>query len=261
MSTTATAIHHSASDGFSAKADQYVRGRPDYPADIVPWLRQRLGLGAGKIVVDLGAGTGKFTTYLLQTGARVIAIEPVRQMRDKLTTAFPDVEAHEGTAEAIPLPDASVDAVACATAFHWFATTAAVREIHRVLKPGGKLGLIWNARDLTVPWVAQIGRIMNVHEGDTPRQSSGAWKQVFPFDGLSPLHEDQFHHAHTGSPEDVIINRARSTSFIAALPADEEAKVVAQLRDLIASEPTLAGKDVVTMPYTTVAFWAEKLGG
>ncbi len=102
MSTTATAIHHSASDGFSAKADQYVRGRPDYPADIVPWLRQRLGLGAGKIVVDLGAGTGKFTTYLLQTGARVIAIEPVRQMRDKLTTAFPDVEAHEGTGGSDP---------------------------------------------------------------------------------------------------------------------------------------------------------------
>lgn len=261
MSTTATTIHHSASDGFAAKADHYVRGRPDYPDNVLSWLRERLDLGAGKTVVDLGAGTGKFTAYLVKTGADVIAIEPVAQMREKLTTALPSVEAHAGTAEAIPLPDASVDAVTCAQAFHWFATPAALKEIHRVLKPGGKLGLIWNVRDESVGWIAQLTRIINQHEGDAPRYASGAWKKVFPFEGLSPLQVDHFQHGHTGTPEDVVINRVRSTSFIAALPADVEAKVVAQLRDLIASEPTLAGKDVVTVPYTTAAFYAEKIGG
>lgn len=253
-------IHHAAAEGFAAKADHYVRGRPDYPDAITGWLQQRLGLSAGQTVVDLGAGTGKFTGYLLKTGARVIAIEPVQQMRRKLTDAFPNVEAHAGTAEAMPLADASVDAVICATAFHWFASAATLKEILRVLKPGGRLGLVWNARDESVPWVAQLDRIMNVHEGDTPRQSSGTWKRVFPFEGLSALREDRFPHGHTGSPEDVIVNRARSTSFIAALPADKEADVVAQIRAMIASEPSLAGKDEVTVPYSTLAFSAEKIG-
>jgi SAM-dependent methyltransferase len=223
-------------------------------------LQQRLDLAPGKTVVDLGAGTGKFTAYLVKTGARVIAIEPVAQMRQKLVEALSMVEAHAGTAEAIPLPDACVDAVTCAQAFHWFASTAALKEIHRVLKPGGKLGLIWNMRDESVGWIAQLTRILNAHQADTPRYASGAWKRVFPFAGLSPLREDYFWHGHTGSPEDVIINRVRSTSFIAALPADEEAKVVTQVRALIASEPSLAAQAVVTVPYTTAAFSSEKTG-
>ena len=116
MTDAANTIHRSASDGFAAKADQYARGRPDYPDDIVGWLCERLGLAAGKVVLDVGAGTGKFTAYLTRTGARVIAVEPVRQMRDKLADALPDVETHPGTADKIPLPDASVDALTCAQA-------------------------------------------------------------------------------------------------------------------------------------------------
>jgi SAM-dependent methyltransferase len=260
MSDPTHSIHHAASKGFSAKAGHYVRGRPDYPGDLVPWLQRRLDLAPGKTVVDLGAGTGKFTACLVKTGARVIAIEPVAQMRQKLVEALPMVEAQAGTAEAIPLPDACVDAVTCAQAFHWFASAAALKEIHRVLKPGGKLGLIWNMRDESVGWIAQLTRILNAHQADTPRFASGAWKRVFPFAGLSPLREDHFSHSHTGSPEDVIINRVRSTSFIAALPADAEAKVIAQVQALIASEPSLAASAVVTVPYTTAAFSSEKIG-
>ncbi|MGO4716938.1 class I SAM-dependent methyltransferase [Bradyrhizobium sp. 2TAF24] len=253
-------IHHAAKEGFAAKADHYVRGRPDYPTAIAPWLTERLGLRGGTTVLDLGAGTGKFTAYLAKTGARVIAIEPVAEMRRKLTQALPDVDARAGTAEAIPLPDASVDAVTCAQAFHWFATPAALDEIRRVLKPGGRLGLIWNVRDESVPWIAALTRIINQHEGDAPRYASGAWRRVFPHAGFGPMHEDIFRHGHTGTPEDVVINRVRSTSFIAALPAEEEAKVVAQLRALIAAEPSLAGKDEVTVPYSTSAFSTEKIG-
>lgn len=260
MTDTAHPIHRAASDGFAAKADHYARGRPDYPVEIVTWLGERLGLGAGKTVLDVGAGTGKFTTYLVQTGAHVIAVEPVRQMRDKLKSALPGVETHPGTAEKIPLPDASIDALTCAQAFHWFAGHAALAEFHRVLKPRGKLALIWNVRDESVPWIAVLTRIITPHEGDTPRYYTGAWKRAFPFDGFGPLREDRFQHGHTGSPEDVIINRVRSTSFIAALPADEEARVVAQLHALIASEPALNGKVEVTVPYATSAFWAKKVG-
>lgn len=253
-------IHRAAAEGYAVKADQYVRGRPDYPEAIDAWLRDSLGLRAGRMALDLGAGTGKFTVRLARTGARIIAVEPVAAMREKLAAALPAVDVRAGSADTIPAPDASVDAVVCAQAFHWFATPIALDEIWRVLKPGGRLGLVWNSRDASVPWVAELNRIVDAHEGDAPRYASGAWRRVFPHDGFGPLYEETFRHAHTGSPEDVIINRVRSTSFIAALPADEEAKVVAQLHALIAAEPSLAGKDEVTVPYTTSAFWAEKIG-
>ncbi len=256
---TVNSIHRSASQGFAAKADSYARGRPDYPDAIVDWLRQRLGLKPGRSAVDLGAGTGKFTRYLLQTGAHVIAVEPVKEMRAKIVATWPEVETHEGTATAIPLPDSSVDAVICAQAFHWFATADALAEIRRVLTPHGRLGLIWNVRDESITWIAALTRIIAPYEGDAPRFARGTWRNAFPFPGFSDLREDHFAHAHSGSPEDVIVNRIRSTSFIAALPPDEEAKVVAKLCALIAATPELAGKDVVSMPYSTVAYWTEKI--
>lgn len=258
MNSTTT-IHRFAAEGFSAKAESYVRGRPNYPDAIVGWLHDRLRLDPDKTVVDLGAGTGKFTAYLIRTGARVIAVEPVNEMRTKIEQTLTTVEALDGTATAIPLPDDSVDALTCAQAFHWFATRETLAEIHRVLKPGGKLGLIWNVRDESVDWVAKMTEIITPYEGDTPRFAKGTWREAFPFDGLTALREDRFPHHHTGSPEDVIIDRIRSTSFIAALPADEEARVVGKLRTLIAATPALAGRDVISMPYSTAAYWMEKV--
>src|ERR1700743_692309 len=107
MNGTTDTVHRAAANGFAAKAEAYTRGRPDYPDDILGWLRESLELGPGKVVVDLGAGAGKFTAYLRQPGARVTAVEPVAEMRQKLSASLPDVEALEGTAQAIPLPDAS----------------------------------------------------------------------------------------------------------------------------------------------------------
>ena len=260
MKHAETAVHHAAADGYPVAADSYVKGRPDYPPEITAWLRERVGLRSGVTVVDLGAGTGKFTPQLLQTGAKVVAIEPVAQMRGKLSTALPQVEALAGSAEAMPLPDASVDAVVCAQSFHWFATHDALAEIHRVLKPGGRLGLVWNMRDGRVDWVAKLDAIVSRAEGDTPRYCTGAWRQAFPFAGFGPLHESHFSIGHTGSAEDVILNRVRSISFIATLPADERARIDGELEALIAAEPTLSGRAVVTMPYETAAFCAVKTG-
>jgi SAM-dependent methyltransferase len=258
MKQTTHAIHHAAAEGYTATADNYVRGRPDYPPEVAGWLRDTLGLQVGRTALDLGAGTGKFTPRLVATGARVIAVEPVAQMRDKLSAALPQVEALPGTAQAIPLPDASVDAIVCAQAFHWFATPGALAEMHRVLKPGGKLGLVWNMRDARVSWVAQLDQIVNRVEGDTPRYYTGAWRKVFPFDGFGPLQEQHFSHGHTGSPEDVIVMRVRSTSFIAALPDAQREIIDAQVRALIAATPELNGKEVVSVPYETAAFHTVK---
>lgn len=259
MNDAKPGIHHSAAGGYAVGADTYVRGRPDYPAELGDWLREQLGLAQGRTVIDLGAGTGKFTPALIATGARVIAVEPVPEMLGKLSASFPHVQTLNGTAASIPLPDASVDAVVCAQSFHWFATHAALAEILRVLKPGGKLGLVWNLRDASIPWVAQLDAIVNRVEGDTPRYYTGAWRNAFPFEGFGPLAEQHFKQPHTGSPDDVIVNRVRSTSFIAALGADERAVIDREARALIASEPELAGKEVVTVPYDTAAFCAEKI--
>ena len=252
-------IHHAAAEGFRAGAANYVVGRPEYPPEIEPWLAHDLGLMVGKTALDLGAGTGKFTPRLLTTGARVIAVEPVPAMLDQLIRQYPGVEAMSGSAENIPLAAASVDAVVCAQSFHWFATAEALHEIHRVLTPGGAFGLIWNVRDETVPWVAALTGIMQPFEGDTPRFHSKKWRTVFPAEGFTALREHRFKNWHTGPPEQVIVDRILSVSFIAALPPAGQQKVAAQLREVIAQTPELAGKAQVTFPYETLAFVSNKL--
>lgn len=252
-------IHPAAAEGYQANAEYYVKGRPDYPPEVSTWLREAVGLQPGKTAIDLGAGTGKFTARLLETGAQVIAVEPVLQMREKLANALPQLKALAGTAEAIPLPDESVDAVVCAQSFHWFATPAALAEIRRVLKPGGKLGLIWNMRDARVNWVRKLNQIVDRYEGDVPRFYSGAWRTLFPVKHFDSLREQGFMFGHSGATEDVIYNRVRSTSFIAALPKAQQEQVIAQLRELVAAEEELRGKETVTVPYQTQAFVTTKL--
>ena len=164
MENTKNAVHKAAQQGFEKEAQAYARGRPDYPAALSAWLAQALGLGPGREVADVGAGTGKFTALLATTGATVVGVEPVDAMRAKIDALqLPTVRAMAGTAQAIPLSAATLDAVVCAQAFHWFATRDALDEFHRVLRPGGKLGLVWNVRDESVDWVADVGgKVVNL---------------------------------------------------------------------------------------------------
>jgi SAM-dependent methyltransferase len=252
-------IHVAASRGFSAGAATYAAGRPDYPAAVSDWLRRDIGLAPGKTALDLGAGTGKFLPFLRATGAKLAAVEPVADMRRRLAADHPDVVAMEGSAERIPLLDASLDAIVCAQSFHWFATRAALAEMRRVLKVGGALGLIWNMRDERVDWVAALTRIVAPYEGDAPRFASGRWRDVFPAEGFTPLAERRFAHAHVGAPERVIVDRVLSTSFIAALPSAQRDSVAARVRALIAATPTLAGREEVAFPYETRAYACRRL--
>lgn len=138
-------INSAAAEGFQVGADAYERGRPDFPAEAVEFLIQTLNIHQGSHVLDLAAGTGKLTRRLVPTGAKLTAVEPVEGMRRKFSALLPGVEILEGTAEAIPLAGGSVDAVAVAQAFHWFDGPRALAEIHQVLKPEGRLGLVWTS--------------------------------------------------------------------------------------------------------------------
>ena len=251
-------VHRSAAAGFAAGSATYVKGRPDYPAGLSQWLASELHLRHGKIVLDLGAGTGKFIGLLQSTGAKIVAVEPVAEMLGQLQQSHPDVASMAGAADRIPLDDASVDAVVCAQAFHWFATTEAIAEIHRVLKPGGVLGLVWNVRDETVGWVQALTRIMAPFEGNVPRYATMDWRRQFPAVGFGPLVGQTFPHGHTGSPADVIFNRVLSVSFIAELPRHLLDQITAEIQRLIQNTPELAGKDHVTFPYVTAAFSCTK---
>jgi len=246
-------VHASAATGYTRSATTYVSGRPGYPAEAAAWLREVAGLAPGRGVLEVGAGTGKFVPLLRDTGAHVTALEPVAAMRATLARDHADVTVVEGTAEAIPLPDAGVDAVICAQAFHWFATPAAVAEMRRVLKPGGVLGLIWNVRDESVPWVAALSAITDPYARGTPRYRTGAWRRCFPAPGFAAIDERRADHPHVGRAEDVIVARTMSVSFIAALDDAERATVERQVRGLIAATPELAGESVA-FPYETRMF-------
>jgi ubiquinone/menaquinone biosynthesis C-methylase UbiE len=247
-----------ARSGFGSAAQTYARGRPEYPSELLAWLREEVALGRGKIAIDLGAGTGKFTKLLLQTGATVIAVEPVDAMRTELAAALPEVHALMGTAQAMNLPAASGDSVLCAQAFHWFATEEALAEIHRVLKPGGKLGLVWNVRDESVDWVGAISNIIAPYEGDTPRYRN-EWQRPFKGVRFSELREIRFVYLHIGTPHQVIVDRFLSVSFIAALPDRDKSKVARQLAELIASHPALQNRETIAFPYQTHAFCCDRL--
>ncbi|MFQ6592307.1 MULTISPECIES: class I SAM-dependent methyltransferase [Pseudomonas] len=254
-----TDVHASAQQGFSTQAATYAQGRPDYPRQLIGWLGEALGVEPQSTVIDLGAGTGKFTRLLSTLTPALIAVEPIAAMAAQLIRSLPDVRLVEGTAESIPLGDATADAVVCAQAFHWFATQAALAQIHRVLKPGGRLGLVWNVRDESVDWVAAISAIITPYEGDTPRFHTGRWREAFTGKYFSAPELTCFPYQHVGSPQEVIMDRFLSVSFIAALPDAEKAKVRAQLQALIDTHPALQGRDSVAFPYQTQAYVCHRL--
>jgi ubiquinone/menaquinone biosynthesis C-methylase UbiE len=251
-------VHDIAARGFGRGAADYERGRPGYPPESIDLLTRELALGPGRTVLDVGAGTGKLTRLLATTGARVLALEPVAGMREQLEAAVPRIELVEGTAEAIQVEEGVVDAITCATAFHWFDGERALAEFHRVLGPGGGLALLWNTRDESVEWVRDLHAVLAeaVNENCDPPARAKAqellhldWRAPFVHTNFfEPATEQMIRHVHVADV-DTQVARFRSASFIAVMPDETRARFSKALAQFLRTHPETRGSDLIRFPY------------
>ena len=234
---------------FGPAADVYERARPGYPAEAVEWL---VGRSPAR-VLDVGAGTGKLTRVLAAAGHEVTAVEPDALMRAALAETVPAVEAREGSAEALPVPDASFDAVVAGQAFHWFDRELALPEIARALGPGGVLGVVWNVRDETVDWMAEFGRI--VHGGDGTTDLPDEEEDFGPH--FAPVERHDFRHTHSLDRAG-LVELALSRSHTLTLPESERRHLLEQVDALARREAARSPGGIVPIPYLTVCLRAVR---
>jgi SAM-dependent methyltransferase len=229
---------------FGGVADDYHRARPGYPVEAVRWL-----LGSSpREVVDLAAGTGKLTAVLVGEGHRVVAVEPLGPMRARLTAALPETPALEGSAEEIPLPDACADAVVVGQAFHWFDVEPALREIARVLRPGGTLGLLWNARDESHAWMRALAEFAG---RDTLPE--GWTRELLQLPWVAAVERRDFELAHPVD-RDTLVALVGSWSVVASLDEPERERMLERVRELWDRHPDLGGARHASLVYRTEAF-------
>jgi SAM-dependent methyltransferase len=229
---------------FGGVADDYHRARPGYPVEAVRWL-----LGSSPLdVVDLGAGTGKLTAVLVGEGHRVVAVEPLEPMRSRLTTALPATPAREGSAEEIPLPDCCADAVVVGQAFHWFDLEPALREIARVLRPGGTLGLLWNARDESHAWMRALAEFAG--QDILPQ---GWTRELLRLPWIVAVERRCFEIGHPVD-RDTLVALVGSWSVVASLGDPEREWMLRRVRELWDRHPDLGGARDPSLIYRTEAY-------
>lgn len=241
-----------AAAAFGATAADYERARPSYPPAALEALRRQLGIGTGCRVLDLAAGTGKLTRLLASGGADVVAVEPVAGMRDELAQAVPDVEVLDGTAEAIPLPDASVDAVTVAQAFHWFRADEALAEIRRVLRPGGGVAILFNQKDEREPYVRAWNEVIGWHSQRIAYYEHTDWSAVLGSGGFEDVGSFDVEWSQPMTRE-LVAARVRSVSYVAQAEEAEQQRYVDAVVALVEGfdEP-------FDLPYVTRIWWASK---
>lgn len=222
---------------FGEQAAAYERGRPSYPPEAIDWLLP----ASATDVLDLGAGTGKLTVRLAERGLAVVAVDPIPEMLDVLSGSLPSVPALLGTAEEIPLPDNSVDAVLVAQAWHWFDPERASAEVARVLRPGGRLGLVWNIRDERLGWVKELGRIIGTEHDPSHSTLSDAFTDI-------ETHRVEWTSYLT--PQ-ALLDLVASRSYCITSPAEVRSRVLEQVRELLATHPALASSNGLALPYVT----------
>ncbi|MBS1907480.1 MAG: class I SAM-dependent methyltransferase [Actinobacteria bacterium] len=233
---------------FGSETGSYEKGRPEYRPDAVAWLLEPLAVG-DRAVVDIGAGTGKLTRAVLALGGTsVTAVDPDPQMLDALREKTPGVEAVTGTAEALPLPDASADAATLGQAWHWVDPVAASAEIGRIVRPGGVLGLIWNVRDDRTEWVRRLTAIMG---GSAAEEmiAADAVRVAAPFGQL-----DERRWEWTREMTRAELHAMASSRSLIIMSSSEEKARIARAMDALFDELGLVDGGSLAMPYVTAAY-------
>ena len=257
-----TPVHDAAAQGYERGADDYERGRPGYPRAAIERLVDECGVDELATVVDLGAGTGKFTRLLFEHTPTVIAVEPVAAMRAAYARNFPGAPILDGTAEDVPgVLEQSVDVVTVAQAFHWFDAPAALDEISRLLRPGGWLALIWNTRDVRVPWLAEINALMDRLAGDAPRfrSTDRSWQRpIVRHPAFGELAEAAFENLVPGVDLETMRARVASTSYVSALPDDERSAVLVEVERIVREGPMRDEGPTFTDRYVTELHWCQR---
>ncbi len=227
---------HSLAAWFDGVAELYEWGRPSFPAESLNPLQGEMAL-SGRSVLDIGAGTGKFTQLLLDAGAHVTGVEPLAGMREVFCRRFPEVSCLNAAAEALPVEASSFDAVTIAEAFHWFDSKAAWSEIHRVLRPGGVVLLVWLHRQSESGWQERVYELLQPVKADVPSEIGGKWKLGWTPDMFMPLIE---HHVQYELSYELDRLRAMFSthSYVAALPPEEQEALLDQIVAIAADEKT-----------------------
>jgi SAM-dependent methyltransferase len=211
---------------FESVAQEYERHRPDYPAEAIEWAAARLGLAAGARVLDVGAGTGKLTRALVAAGFDAVAVEPGGAMLDQLRLAVPQAEAHEAPAEAIPLPDASVDAAFAGQAFHWFDRELALAELQRVVNAAGGLALLWNWWDERDPLQNELGVLVGYAGHEPYREEELPAAPWFREVGRTVV------ETVTDSSPDALVGYLSTASGYLVVPPEEREQALAEVHAL-----------------------------
>jgi SAM-dependent methyltransferase len=246
--------------GFGTGADDYDRYRPGWPETAVDGALERFGLGRDAVILDLAAGTGKLTKLLVERAERVIAVEPLDDMRRLLEHAVPDAEAVTGTADEIPVEDGAVDAVFVAEAFHWFDTREAVAEMARVIRPGGGLALMWNVHSFdNVPWTAAVGPVIAEFVPraalSNDRNSPERWGEVFDGPAFGPLSKFEAPNEQR-TDVDGFIGHVMTWSHTRAMDQDGRDALAAAIREAFArQEPPITE---IVIRYRTEVYCARR---
>eukprot|EP00808_Paulinella_micropora_P003889 g76593.t1 len=271
MTQVAPSVHSSAVQGFT-QPDMYERGRPDYTRQSIEVLFKQLASQPLQhsefpfTVLDVGAGTGKFAAAIEEYApipVHVIAVEPVKAMRHTMRQKRPSTPVYAGSADSLPVASSSVHAVVAGQAFHWFATPAALKEFARVLVPRGRLGLMFNERDVSAsPFVARLEKELDKwYPACTPRQRNLEWKKVFnPPTYFTPLEETHLTRTlHRSVP--TLLDMIMSISVIAER-SEQERSVIRHTFESLTKEyhPEVADTDSSTLclPYVTSIYWCSK---